>query len=381
MIQAERLAEYFTALVMMDSVSGKEGAVARYLKKELKKLGAIVTEDGAAQAAGSECGNLVARFDGTMDAPAMLLTAHMDTVEPGSGIVPLFQDGVFRTDGTTILGADDKSAIAAILEVLTVIRENNISFGPLEIVLTVCEEVGLLGAKNLDFGLVTANFGYALDASDTEGIVVRAPSANKFTFDVHGIDAHAGAQPERGINAIQVASQAISRLNLGRIDEETTANIGVIEGGMATNIVPNLVTVKGEARSHDDRKLARVTEDMVAAFEDAVAEASENAPSGIGVPRLDARVESDFTRIDIPLNHNVVKLAQQAAQKLGRTLTPKISGGGADSNVFFSRGIMTGVLGTGMKDMHTVRESVRLDKMVQCAQLVLEIIKTHAMTG
>jgi tripeptide aminopeptidase len=300
----------------------------------------------------------------------------MDTVEPGRGITAVLKDGVFTSDGTTILGADDKSAIAIILEALRVLRENEMSYGPLEIVFTVCEEIGLLGAKHLDFSRISAAYGFALDSTDTEGIVTRAPSANRLEFKIHGKDAHAGAAPEKGINAIVLASRAIAELEIGRMDDETTCNIGVIKGGSAINIVPDLVTVKGEVRSHDEDKLDHVTAKIVTAFETAVKNYRGPA-AGDGFPRVDVQVDSDFRRTHIVDDHPVVALARQAAGNLGRKMATKTSGGGADANVFFEKGIVTGVLGTGMRDMHTVRESVRLADMVRTTELLLEIIRLH----
>ncbi|MDA3896646.1 MAG: M20/M25/M40 family metallo-hydrolase, partial [Desulfobacteraceae bacterium] len=306
-----------------------------------------------------------------------MLNAHMDTVQPGVGVKPQFNNGVFTSDGTTILGADDKSAVAIILETLHILHENKLPHGPLEIVITICEEIGLLGAKNLDFNLLSAEYGYALDTADTECIVTRAPAANQFEIEVHGKDAHAGADPENGINAILLASQAISGLTLGRIDAETTCNIGVIEALGATNIVPNLVRIKGEVRSHDETKLENVTRNIVASFENVISDYKKEHASG-ELPRVDVDIENEFNRTFIPDDHPVVRLAQQAAKKLGRQVITKKTGGGSDANVFFGKGIVTGVIGTGMKDIHTVRESIRIDDMEKTVRLLLEIIDVHS---
>jgi len=302
----------------------------------------------------------------------------MDTVEPGKGVTAVLADGVFTSDGTTILGADDKSAIAILLEAIKTIQENDLPYAPLELVFTVCEEIGLLGAKHLDLDLITAKFGYALDATDTEGIVTRAPSANRLEFKVHGKDAHAGAAPEKGINAISLASQAIAGLELGRIDYETTCNIGIIEGGTATNIVPNLVTVEGEVRSHDEEKLNRITNTMISSFQ-GVVDNYRGMTSDHGLPGLETKIQKEFSRTNIPEDHPVVKLASSAADNLGRKMVTKTSGGGSDANIFFEKGIITGVLGTGMRDMHTVRESIRLDDMVCATELLIEIIRLHTI--
>ncbi|MFO7970840.1 MAG: M20/M25/M40 family metallo-hydrolase [Desulfobacterales bacterium] len=377
MVNKDRLANTFKFLTQIDSVSGEERAISGEIKKILDSMGAETYTDDAGDKIGGNTGNLIAKFTGTRQAPPLLLNAHMDTVEPGKGVTAVFSDGVFTSDGTTILGADDKSAIAILVETLKIIQENELPHGPLELVFTVCEEIGLLGAKHLDLDRITATFGYALDATDTEGIVTRAPCANRFEFRVHGKDAHAGAAPEKGINAISLASKAIAKLELGRIDPETTCNIGIIQGGTATNIVPCLVTIKGEVRSHDEEKMNKVTRTMVSSFKEIV-ENYKGVASDDARPRLEIEIQKDFPRTYIPDDHPVVTLACRAAENLGRKMKTKISGGGADANVFFEKGIMTGVLGTGMRDMHTVRESVRLEDMVRTTELLLEIIRVHA---
>lgn len=377
MIDRDRLAETFKFLVGIDSVSRQEGVICRELARILEALGAETVVDGAGAKSGSDTGNLIAKFKGNTQAPPLMLNAHMDTVEPGKGITAVFKDGIFTSEGPTILGADDKSAIAIVLETIRIIQEREMPHGPLEVVFTICEEVGLLGAKHLDYSLISAKFGYALDATDTEGIVTRAPASNRLEFKIHGKDAHAGAAPEKGINAIVLASQAIAGLHIGRIDQETTCNIGIIEGGLATNIVPNLVTVRGETRSHDKNKLDHITTEIVESFRDVI-ENYETPSKTDGLPCLEISVENDFPPTRILDDAPVVLLAQEAATNLGRRMIPKITGGGADANIFFGKGIMTGVLGTGMRDMHTVRENVRLDDMIRATELLLEIIKVHS---
>jgi tripeptide aminopeptidase len=380
-INAHRLAETFAALVSIDSVSRHEAAVSAKIQEMLRPFAADMKIDNAGEKIGGDTGNLIVRIPGTIPGapavPPLMLNAHMDTVEPGTGVTPRFENGEFTSDGTTVLGADDKSAIAIIIETLRVLGENQLPHGPLEIVFTIAEEIGLLGAKHLDFDLISAKYGYALDTADTETIVTRAPAANRFDIAVHGKDAHAGADPEKGINAIFLASQAISGLTLGRIDDETTCNIGVMEAAGATNIVPNLVTLKGEARSHDEEKLEQVTKTILDAFEAAAAAFRRERKTG-DLPRVNAHVERDFSRTHIPEDHAVVMMARQAARNLGRQMGTRRTGGGADANVFFQQGIIAGVIGTGMKDIHTVRESIRLSDMEKTVALLLEIITLHA---
>jgi tripeptide aminopeptidase len=377
MIDKNRLAETFLSLVSIDSISREEGRLARELAQSLAKLGAETRFDTAGEKVGGDTGNLIARLTGNTPALPLLLSAHMDTVKPGRGVTAMLREGVFTSDGTTILGADDKSAIAIILETLHVLKEDRIAHGPLELVFTICEEVGLLGAKHLDYDLLAATCGYVLDATDTDGIVTRAPAANRLELVVHGKASHAGAAPEKGINAIWLAGQAIGGLSIGRVDRETTCNIGVIEGGIATNIVPDKVTVKGEVRSHDPKKLQAVTDTIVSAFQRAV-DACCTERSKEDRPRLEFSAERDFPGTLIPENHPVVTLARQAAANLGRNMICKPSGGGADANIFFEKGIFTGVLGTGMKDVHTVGESVAVDDMVKSIELLIEIIRLQA---
>ncbi|MBC2714499.1 MAG: M20/M25/M40 family metallo-hydrolase [Desulfobacteraceae bacterium] len=377
MINRDRLAGTFKSLASIDSVSRQEARISGEIRKMLEPMAREILIDRAGEKAGSDTGNLIAKIKGNRNVPPLMLNAHMDTVEPGIGVKPQFKNGVFTSDGTTVLGADDKSAIAIIIETLQILHENNIPHGPLEIVITICEEIGLLGAKNFDFNLLSAKYGYAIDTADTECIITRAPAANRFEILVHGKDAHAGADPENGINAILLASRAISGLELGRIDSETTCNIGVIEARGATNIVPNLVRVKGEVRSHDVAKLEEVTRKIVAAFEDVVTDYRKKNASG-SLPRLDIDIENEFSRTFVPDDHPVVVLAKQAAENLGRQVKTKKSGGGSDANVFFEKGIITGVIGTGMQDIHSVRESIRLDDMEKTVRLLLEIIDIHS---
>jgi len=382
MINKDRLAQTFKFLVEIDSISKEEGAVCSEIRKTLVSMGAETVIDGAGDRTGSNTGNLIARFAGNgsaeKQAPPLLLNAHMDTVEPGRGVTAILKDGNFTSSGSTILGADDKSAIAVILEAIRILKENDIRHGPLEIVFTVCEEIGLLGAKHLDYSLINAKYGYTLDTFDIEGIVTRAPAANRIEFKIHGKDAHAGAEPEKGINAIVLAGKAIAGLDTGRIDHETTCNIGIIEGGIATNIVPNLVTVKSEARSHDKEKLSNITNKIVSSFNEVVENSRKYSPDN-RLPYVDINIESEFPLTNVPENHPVVAIACKALASLGMEMKTKTTGGGSDANIFFEKGIITGVLGTGMRNVHTVRESIQLDDMVKTTQLLLEIIKLHSM--
>jgi tripeptide aminopeptidase len=375
-VNPERLARTFVELVGIDSVSREEGRLCRHLQVLLGELGGRVCVDDAGAKTGSDTGNLIGLFSGNRKVAPLLLCAHMDTVEPGRGIEPVFRDGVFASGGDTVLGADDKSGLAIIIETLRCVMERGLPCGPLEIVFTVCEEIGLLGAKHLDFDRLAARMGFVLDTRNPDVIVTRAPAANRLRLQIDGRAAHAGAEPEKGINAIALAARAISGIALGRIDAETTCNLGMIEGGVATNIVPARVVMHGEVRSHDTAKLETVTQSIVECFRRTV----ENhvGDDRLGRPRLEIEIHPDFERMHIPETHPVVGLAHQAAARLNRKLYTATSGGGSDANVFATHGIITGILGTGCEKVHTLEERVALEDMVRAAELMIEILDIHA---
>lgn len=375
-INVERLVHTFTDLVRIDSVSKEEGRICSHLRACLDDLGADTHVDDAGEKVGADTGNLLAWFKGAVKVPPLLLSAHMDTVEPGRGVEPLFEDGVFTSAGDTILGADDKCGLAIILEVLTALQENGVATGPMEVVFSICEELGLQGAQHLDFKRLTAPMGYVLDTRHTGVLINQAPAANHIRFEVTGRAAHAGAEPEKGISAIVPACRAIAQARLGRMDAETTCNIGTIHGGMATNIVPESVVVEAEVRSHDPDKLDAVTRALVDEFETAIDECK--AVDGVDLPRLTVDIERAFDRVSIDEGHDVVLLAKAAAAELGQPMQCKRSGGGSDASVFTRNGIISGVLGTGCDKVHTVDERVAIKDMVASAQLLTSIIRLHA---
>jgi tripeptide aminopeptidase len=358
LISEERLVRTFLDLVAIDSPSGEEAAISQELAHRFTALGGEVETDAAH--------NLIARFPGTRPGDWLMLSAHMDTVGKDRGIKPQIRDGVIYSDGTTILGGDDKSGVAAIFEVIQSLAEDNTPHPPLEAVISVSEEIGLAGARMLDKTRLKSRRGYVLDAGGPSGVIVTsAPSQDSLEIKVHGRTAHAGAEPEKGVNAIRVASEAIAAMPLGRIDPETTANIGVIQGGVATNIVPDYVFVKGEARSRDDTKLAAQTAAMAAAFQDA-AERND--------ARVEFKIKRMYTTYRLPDDHPVVAAAIAAVEKLGWTPVIKASGGGTDANIYAEHGIHCAIISTGMTDVHTPNEHIAIADMANGARLLHEII-------
>jgi tripeptide aminopeptidase len=369
-IQDARLRALFLELVQIDSLSRREGRIATRLARELRDLGAEVEVDDAGTQLGGETGNLIAHVSGTADGPPLLLCAHMDTVEPGEGVKPVIEGDVIRTDGTTVLGGDDKSGVAIVCECVRVCREHGLRHPPLEVVFTICEEVGLLGAKHLDLGRVRARRGLVFDSDAVGFVFTRAPGANAIEAVIHGRAAHAGMAPERGVSAIAVAADAISRMRLGRLDSDTTANLGLISGGRAVNIVPDEVRVRGEARSHDPARLAAQTAHMQACFEEAAA----RHPGA----RAEVTVRSEYEPMVVADDAPIMRLVTAAAARVGRTIASAGMGGGCDANILNQRGFEVVNLGTGMREIHTTAEWLKVSDMVAAAEVTLAVIELAA---
>ena len=369
MVNEKRLIESFVELVKIDSVSGEERNLADFLIEKLEGFGLDVIVDQAGEKVKSNSGNIIARLKGNIKkVTPIMFSAHMDTVVPGKNIKPIRDGEKIVSSGETILGADDKAAIAALLEALHIIKEKNISHGDIEIVFSICEEIGLHGAKNLDISSLNARMAFVLDAGGQVGrIITTAPSQNSLELIIYGKAAHAGANPEEGINAIQVAGFTLSRMKLGRIDEETTANIGVISGGKATNIVPDKVTLKGEVRSRKEEKLEKYTEQLKKIAEDTAQKFKAKA---------EVKINREYYCYNLSTDDQVVKIATKAVKNMG--LQPLLcpSGGGSDANVFNKKGFPSIVLAVGMEKVHTVDEYTLVKNLKNTAGCILSIINT-----
>lgn len=377
MINRERLVQEFINLVKIDSPSRDEREVFDYLKGLLSDLGAEVSEDNACEKTGGNAGNLLARIKGTADnAPALLLNAHIDTVSPGRGIEPCMRDGIIYSSGDTILGSDDKSGVVIILEVLRTLRENKLPHGDLNILFTVSEEIGLLGAKAFNTSDLDADFGYALDSTDSCSVIYAAPAANHIKFTICGVEAHAGLAPENGISSIEIASRAISKMKLGRIDEETTANIGTISGGTATNIVPGVTVMEGEARSHNTEKLEAQTDHMVDCVKKALVKVNSLSTSPFKA-ELEVEISNDYPMMKLDKKCRPIALAEKSAANLGEKINLRVGGGGSDANIFNSRGIDLAIIGTGMNKVHTNEENISIEDMEKAARFLLEIVSEN----
>jgi len=380
LIEKDRLKNLLIELIQIDSLSRKEHTIAMRLKREMEALGGEARVDDAGAKVGGDVGNLIAHFRGNSpDAAPFLLSAHMDTVVPGEGVVPVLEGTILRSDGRTVLGGDDKSGVAIICEVLRVVREDHLPCSDIDVVFTICEEAGLLGAKWLEVSRLKAQRGLVLDSDSVGFLFTKAPAANRMEFRIAGLEAHAGVCPEKGVSAIQVAAEGIRRMKLGRIDEETTANIGVIHGGTAVNVIPNSVTLKGEARSHSEEKLAWQTRHMRVCLEEAAAHYAREIDGKRFLPLVEAQIDRDYDRMNIPDDSVIVRLVQAAANNLGMQLRTMATGGGCDANVLNRKGLEVANLSTGMRDIHTVKEWLDLNDLYTSAEMVLEIVKLNAL--
>lgn len=366
MVNIERLISNFITMTKISSPSLNEKEIAIYLKKQLIDLGLEVFEDKAGDRIGGNSGNIIGilRASGKKK---LLLSAHMDTVKPCENVNPIIENGIIKSDGTTILGGDDKAGIANILEALRVVKENNYDHPEIIVVFSVAEEIGLQGAKEFDIAKYKPDLAYILDSSGKCGVgIVQTPYAAKGEIKIIGKPAHAGIAPEKGINALTVAAHAITKLKLGRIDKETTSNIGMIYGGEAVNIVMPEVTLHYEARSFSGEKL----DELLRETDDIFRKEAE---------RFGAKFENGVTKgysgYLLDENEEIVNIFRNACENIGVECTTKSTGGGSDSNIYSEKGFKSMTLGIGMSKVHTKEEYIEIEDLVNTTKLVVELIK------
>ena len=357
----------FLTLAALNSPSRQEAVVADHIGKRLQEMGLVPKVDDTAARSGSDTGNLVVHLPGNVPGPKILLGAHMDTISPTEGLVPIVRDGMIYSNGRTVLGADDKAGIAMILALLAELKADGLPHPSLIAVFTVQEELGLFGATHMRQDL-DADFGYVLDGDGPVGTIVhRAPSKADLNLTIEGKAAHAGVCPERGVNAIAVAAAAIARLTFGRHDAETTSNVGVISGGKAKNIVPDLVEVAIEVRGIAQERLEGEILKIIEVF------GQETAASGA---RLSVERTDPFTAFSIDASHLLVTNALKAAKALGIPSRLITSGGGMDANVFNLRGLPCVGLGIGIQEPHAPTEHIALTQLTQGVSFLKALLKT-----
>ncbi len=356
---SERMIKQFMEMVQIDSESGEEAAYIDYLLEEFKKVGAAAQKDSY--------GNLIAKLPakGCEGKDPVLLSCHADTVKPGKGIEPVLKDGVIRSAGDTILGADDKAGIAEMLEALRIAEIHP----PVEIAISRQEEVGLLGVKNLDFSKLTAKKGFLLDNDEMETIVIGGPSYFAIDVNIKGRAAHAGMEPEKGINAIQAAAKAIAALKLGRLDHETTANVGVINGGLIRNGVPDNASFLAECRSLVHDKGQKLADEMVKIIEERV--------KSVGA-EVKTEVNNLCRAVDIPDDSWTVEVSKKALKTVGIKAETTFITGFTDASIYNNEGIEMAVVGIGAKLEHSCDEHIHIEDMEKALKMMLEILRLSA---
>ncbi len=368
-MDCDALVNLFCELVQIDSLSQHEAALANFVKDKLSPLGLNLSDDGAGSRIGGDCGNLIGRIPATAPGfPVIMLNTHLDTVGDDTGIQPVIEGEEIRSGGDTILGADAKAGITLILSALQVLNDKRLPHGEIVVVFTVAEEIGLVGAKQLDYQMLAPlpQMAYVLDGGITPGeMTTQAPYADKLNFQIQGKAAHAGVEPEKGINAIQVAAQAIAAMKLGRLDDESTANIGTIQGGSATNIVPEVVTFTGEARSHQQEKLIRQSRHMCQKVEEAASQAGAKAI---------ITTEHSYNGFALGPDDAVVQRGLAAAEQAGLKPSLHKGGGGSDANIFNEHGIPSVIISTGAHNPHTSEELLHIPSMMHCFKWLLAIL-------
>jgi tripeptide aminopeptidase len=359
----------FLNLLNFNSPSRSEHDVSLYCAERLRTIGFDVKWDASDSATGSGVGNLIATLPPTDSSlPALLFAAHLDTVEPTPNITVEITGDVITASSDTILGGDDKCGAAPIISAMEEIVENNIPHGQLQVVFTTCEEIGLVGAANIDQSMLSSDYGFVLDGGPPLGsIVTSAPASECLEIAVNGKAAHAGAAPEKGINAIVAAARAIASFPVGRIDSETTNNVGVITGGQARNVVPDTVTIIAEARSRNQVKLEEQLSIIRSAFE---LEASKMGAT------VSIRTTNSYPAYHLANDFPVISIAAQAASNIGYPPQFRESGGGTDANHFNGFGIPTAVLATGMEQIHTHDEFCTVSALHGNVRWIIEIVET-----
>ncbi len=357
MINQKRLIESFINLVKIDSPSGEEKEVAEFLETEFTKIG------GSAQYDSYQ--NLIIKIAG--EGEPLMLNCHMDTVEPGRNIIPVIEDDIIKTNSETILGGDAKAGLAAIIEAVTSVIEDGKKHPPLELVFTREEELGLLGATNLDYSMVDAKRCITFDEEEgVENVNIAAPGYMQVNLKVFGKSAHAGAEPEKGISAIKIAAEIMVLWQVGRIDHETTANIGLINGGSARNAVPEEVEIRAEIRSRDPKKLEAHT----IHFQEIVEKVREKNPQSSIILDL----HQEFSPYKFNESHSLIQLVKKTLKKIDLEISLHESGGGTDVNILHTHGIEALCVGTGSYNAHTKREYVKISEMLKSAQFAEKVI-------
>lgn len=367
MINEQRLLSLFKKLCLINAPALEERQSVNYVKTYLEELGLDVREDDAGKKIGSDANNLIATLKGNVEgAPRVFLSAHFDTVEPTEGLLIEERNGVLYSASDTILGADDKGGMAPAIEAVNALIETGDPHGDVVLLFTLAEEIGLKGAQEIELDDLNLDFGYVLDTGPPVGsFVTRTATHDRLDVVVQGKPAHSGKNPEDGISALGVVANAISNMKLGRIDEETTANFGLVRGGTAVNVVMPFIKLRGEARSTVVEKLDRQIDHMVTEFERAAREMGATVV-------IDH--ERHYSSFEVDQDHPVVVHAQSASRSMGFEPTLRTTLGGSDANIFNAKGVPSIVISTGMENIHTHDERISIKDLNDTAKLTYQIL-------
>ncbi|MSU03098.1 M20/M25/M40 family metallo-hydrolase [Tissierella pigra] len=368
----ERLINSFIEMLKIHSPSKKEGEFAKYMVNLLEGLGADIYLDEGYLQYGGDSPSIIAKIPGDIEGEGVTLAAHMDVIEPNLNVEPIIEGNIIKTNGTTTLGGDDKGGIASILEVIRTIKEEKISHKDIYVVLTPCEEIGMLGAKYFDWGnvpkdMMPAKNMIVVDNSGAAGIIAHsAPSKYDFEIRFKGRNAHAGIEPEKGINAIAMAAHTLTHMNTGRIDDLTTSNISTIDSKFPSNVVPDICTMTGEVRSHSEEKILEILESYKNRCDETVErfggsyEINYKCDYPVLKPKDDLKFAKEFVRV---------------YEEMGVNSELKIIGGGSDSNIFAEQGFNSIIIGVGMNKVHTVDEYLEIAELFKTTEAIIRYIK------
>lgn len=367
-VNEEKLVQLFLEMAKINGPSSKESLVAAYLEEALPKLGFQLTYDEAHNQFNGEVGNLIAWHPGTDDSiPPLFFSTHMDTVLPTEHLKPIIKDGIIYSDGTTILGADDRAALASYIEAMRAVIESGVPHGPIELILTVNEQAGLVGAKYMDYDKIKSKNGYIFDSSGDVGqIILQGPYSSRIWFTVKGNAAHIALNADAGNNAFIIASEGLLAMNLGEIDSETLANIGIIHGGELTSIIPGTVTLGGEVRSFSKQKLEAQLKHMQKAMENAAEQYKGT---------VEVSIEEKYLGFNISKEDQLVQTVQKAADNIcvSSYLTKTL--GGADTNILNENGLTCITLGNGFQNIHSFRECISIENLINTGRLTAALIE------
>lgn len=372
MVDQKKLIDLFLELVKIDGISLQERHVADFVYERLSALAVTCSEDDAARKINGNSGNLIIRLGASRNGQRpLLLAAHLDTVRSTAQVQPIVENGIIKSDGKTILGADNRAGVAVLLYLIETLVSQNLKHRPLEVVFTVAEELGMYGARALDFSILKAREGYILDCSRDVGYyVATTPTAVDFKLEFQGRAAHSGIAPEKGINALSMAVDLLAQFPVGRIDQDTVANVGMIHGGGATNVVPEWISAQGEIRSFNDAKIADLQK-LLEANAAAVAQKYRG--------KINIEWQPGFQGFKLKQKDHAVQVLETALQEMGYLPEGLVYYGGSDANVYNAQDITAVNIGIGASNPHSNEEYISVKNLNATASLMLKLVEARSI--